>query len=179
MKPLATFTDQDIFQKGNGQRNATFTDRLTGKAIVFDSDNKLALVGNRVNSLRLLPGGGIEAGESIEDGVVRECLEEIGCHVKLKEPVGVIEDYREREKKHKISHCYIAEVIGEKGDPALTESEKANGLYVIWVSLEEAIKILTEQEKQLRRGEVTFYNTGFDIAEDKLFLEKTQELTKS
>lgn len=177
MKPLAVFTDKDVFRKGKSQQDPSFTDRLTGKAVVFDRNN-LALIGNKVNSFYLLPGGGIEEGESIEEGVVRECLEEIGYQVKLIEPLGVVEDYRQREKRHKISHCYIAEVVGEKGNQKLTESEKRNGLHVIWVSLAEAIKILTGQAKQLRNGEVTFYNTGFNIVQDKLFLEKTRELTK-
>ncbi len=176
MKALAVFTDQDVFSGRKGRKDPAFTDRLTGKAVVFDNEKNIALVGTKVNKFLLLPGGGIEAGESIEDGIVRESLEEIGCRVKLGAPLGIVEDYRGRDKKHKISHCYIANVVGEKGSPKLTESEKKNGLHVIWVSLAEAMKTLKEQRQQLRNGEVEFYNTGFNILQDELFLEKAQEV---
>lgn len=177
-KPLAVFTDQDVFSGRKGRKDPAFSDRLTGKAIVFDDENNVALVGTNVNKLLLLPGGGIEADESVEDGVIRECLEEIGCHVKLGASLGIVEDYRERDKKHKISHCYIANVVGEKGSPKLTESEKENGLHVTWISLSEAIKTLKKQKQQLRNGEIEFYNTGFNILQDELFLEKAQAVTQ-
>lgn len=175
-KPLALFTDADVFPGREGRKDPAFTDRLTGKAVVFDDENNIALVGTKVNKFLLLPGGGIEPGESVEDGVIRESLEEIGCRVKLGAQLGIVEDYRARDKKHKISHCYIAKVIGEKGSPKLTESEKKNGLHVVWISLAEAIKTLKEQKQQLRNGEVEFYNTGFNILQDELFLEKAQEV---
>lgn len=38
-----------------------------------------------------LPGGGLEAGESLQDGVRRECREEIGCAVRVGRLLGVAE----------------------------------------------------------------------------------------
>ena len=38
-----------------------------------------------------LPGGGLEAGESLVDGVRRECYEEIGCTVRVGRLLGVAE----------------------------------------------------------------------------------------
>lgn len=174
MKPLALFTQKDVFPEREDLKNITFEERLTGKAIVFDHENKVALVGNEVHSFYLLPGGGIEKGESVEDGIVRECLEEIGCRVELMHPIGIVEDYRNREKKHCINHCYSARLVGKKGALRLTEDERKNGLRVIWVSLDEAVKMLEKEVEQLKNGEVRFYNTGFNILRDHLFLNRAQ-----
>jgi len=151
-----------------------FKERLTGKAIVFDKHNHIALVGNRINSFYLLPGGGIARGESIEDGIIRECLEEIGYVIKLKEKVGIIEDYRNRDKVHCINHCYTAKVIGEKGDPQLSGDEEKNGMYTIWVPLDNALNIFNREVKQLKMGGVGFYNTGFNILRDSIFLKEVK-----
>ncbi len=177
MKTLRTFTQKDIFpEKEDDKEKINFEDRVTGKAIVFDDDKNVALIGTKVNSFYLLPGGGIDQGESIEVGIIRECLEEIGCNVELKMPIGTIDDYRNRDKKHCINYCYTAKLVGEKGELTLTEDEKKNGLHVIWVPLEEAIKILEKEVGQLKRGEVTFYNTGFNILRDHLFLKEAKRL---
>lgn len=174
MKPLAIFKQKDVFPEQEEQKNIVFEDRLTGKAIVFDHENNVALVGNKVNSFYLLPGGGISKDESVENGIIRECLEEIGCHVRLLDNIGITEDYRDRDKKHCINYCYTARLVGEKGDLQLAEDEKRNGMHVIWVSLNEAVKILEKEVGQLKKGKVKFYNTGFNIIRDHLFLTKTQ-----
>lgn len=177
MKNLRTFTQKDIFpDKEDDKEKINFEDRVTGKAIVFDDDSNVALVGTKVNSFYLLPGGGIDQGESIEVGIIRECLEEIGCIVELKIPIGTVDDYRNRDRKHCINYCYTAKLIEQKGELTLTEDEKKNGLHVIWVPLDEAIKILKKEVGQLKRGEVTFYNTGFNILRDHLFLKEAKGL---
>ena|SRR3989344_6806471 len=175
MKPLAIFTQKDVFPKQEEKRNIIFEDRPTGKAIVFDRENNIALIGNRVNSFYILPGGGINKDESVENGIIRECFEEIGCHVELIDKIGIIEDYRTRDKKHCINYCYLAKLIGKKGKVQPTEDEKRNGIHVIWVSINKAVKIIDKEVKQLKKGKVKFYNTGFNILRDHLFLNKAQQ----
>lgn len=172
MDVIASFRENDIFPNRDGVDIAAidFEDRLTGKAVVFDQARNVALIGNSVNTFYLLPGGGIEDDETIEEGIVRECLEEIGCGVILRDGLGVVEDYRNRDKKRCLSHGFIAEVVGEKGVLRLTEEETKNGLHVIWEPLSKAITILEKEVEQLNQGEVAFYNTGFNIRRDHLFL---------
>jgi len=179
MDSLAIFRQKDVFPQKIEEKGVVFEDRLTGKAIVFDAEGNVALVGNKINSFYLLPGGGIGKDESIEKGIVRECLEEIGCHVGLLDLIGVIEDYRDRDKKHCINYCYTARLIGSKGQLKLTEEEEKNGMCVVWVPLEKAIGILEEELDQLKRGEVLFYNTGFNILRDHLFLCEVKNKTLS
>lgn len=179
MIPLAIFREKDVFpDKITQNEEVVFEDRPTGKAVVFDNDGNVALVGNTVNSYRLLPGGGIDGSESPEQGIVRECLEEIGCVVELVQNLGIVEDYRTRDKKHCINYCYTAKLVGEKGTLALTEEEAKNGMHVVWVPIGEAVTILQEEIEQLKRGEVTFYNTGFNILRDAIFLQEAMKLQK-
>ncbi len=60
-------------------------------AAVVDLDGRYLLVEERAMGQRVLgqPGGHIEAGESPEEAVVRETLEETGCTVKCGELIGV------------------------------------------------------------------------------------------
>lgn len=167
----AIFREKDVFpDKNTPEEGVIFEDRPTGKAVIFDAEGLVGLVGNEVNDFYLLPGGGIDPGESIEVGIIRECLEEAGCNVRLVNNLGITEDYRTRDGKHCINYCYTAEVIGEKGILDLTEEEAKNGLHVRWMSLEEAISVLERQVELLKQGEIGFYNTGFNILRDHIFL---------
>ena len=60
-------------------------------AAVIEHEDKYLLVEEVVQGERVLtqPGGHIEAGESPEQAVVREVLEETGCRVKCDDLVGV------------------------------------------------------------------------------------------
>lgn len=178
MKPLAIFREKDVFPLKKGEGKVIFEDRPTGKAIVFDSDGNIALIGNKVNDFCLLPGGGINISESIEEGIIRECLEEIGCEVKLLNRVGIIEDYRDRDRKHCINYCYTARIIGEKGTLTPTKDEKDNGIYVVWMPFPKALLVLENEVEQLRSGKVPFYNTGFNILRDHLFLNEACRILK-
>jgi ADP-ribose pyrophosphatase YjhB (NUDIX family) len=174
MKKIATLHEKDVYPEKKSDEGIEYSDRATGKAIVLDGENKVALVGNKQNKFLLLPGGGIDDGEDIQTGIVRECLEEIGCVVNILDEVGCIDDYRPRDKKHCINYCYTARVIGNKGDPKHTENETAVGMYTKWVTLEDALDIFKRQKLELESGKVAFYNTGFNIIRDLLFLEETK-----
>ena len=60
-------------------------------AAVVDLDGRYLLVEEQAMGRKVLsqPGGHIEAGESPEEAVVRETLEETGCEVKCGELIGV------------------------------------------------------------------------------------------
>jgi len=58
-------------------------------AIIFDDDGRVLLEKRSDNGFWGLPGGHVEIGESAQDGVVREVLEETGLIVELKRLVGI------------------------------------------------------------------------------------------
>lgn len=174
---LMVIRDKDIFSVPIDATNIIWNDRFTGKVVLFDGGNKIALIGNKINDFFLLPGGGIDGSESVIDGIKRECREETGCEIEIQNILGVTEDFRARDKKHCISYGYSARVTSY-GIPSLTESEIDIGVYVKWFSLSEAIEIFSSQEEKVKAGEVKFYNTCFNIFRDSLFVRCAQSIIR-
>ncbi len=172
---LLVTRDKDIFPDAPDVPNIVWKDRPTGKVVLFNENGEIALIANKVNNFFLLPGGGIEANESILEGIRRECREETGCEIEIQDALGVTEDFRSRDSKHCISYGYTAKAISYS-TPNLTESEIDIGAYVKWLPLSEAIEQLRLQEEKVRAGEVKFYNTCFNTIRDFLFIRRAQEL---
>lgn len=172
---LMTLQDKDIFPDALETVDVAWKDRPTGKVVLFNDQNQIALIGNKVNDFFLLPGGGIENGESILEGVKRECQEETGCEIEIINELGATEDFRLRDSKHCISFGYTAKVVSY-GIPNLTESEIDIGAYVKWLTVSEAIELFDLQEEKVKKVEVKFYNTCFNILRDSLFVHLAQEL---
>lgn len=168
---LMSLRDKDIFPNTIDVVDAVFEDRLTGKIVLFNDEGRIALMGNAVNDFFILPGGGVENGESILDGIRRECREETGCEIEIQKALGVTEDFRSRDSKHCISFCYSAKVVSF-GAPMLTEGETKIGVYVKWFSLPEARELFALQEEKVKAGEVKFYNTCFNIMRDSFFIRR-------
>ncbi len=67
-----------------------------------------------------LPGGFVDAGESVEEACVREAKEETGLDVQVKELVGVFSK-PERDPRGTVGVAFLCEVMGGKmkgGDDA-------------------------------------------------------------
>ncbi|TCZ79267.1 NUDIX domain-containing protein [Paenibacillus albiflavus] len=62
---------------------------VTGGAIIRDQHNRILLQRRSDYGNWGLPGGGMEAGESIEQTMIREVLEETGLHVMQHELYGI------------------------------------------------------------------------------------------
>lgn len=123
IKLLKRITQKDVFPNMEVSEGV-LTRRNTGKCLVFDHEGKVALVGSSQNYIYILPGGGIEDGEEIESGIIREIREEVGCNIKIEQMIGLIEDYRNRGKKHYFNYCAVGKLIGEKQVPMLTPEEE-------------------------------------------------------
>ncbi len=172
-KILLTLRDKDIFPETSPDvANITWHDRIVCKVVLLDEKNNIALIGNKVHDLFLLPGGGLEDGEGLRDGAKRECREETGCEIEILGDLGMTEDYRTRESRHSVNYAYLAKVRS-LGEPSLTEKEKDIGLYTRWVALETAVHLLVSQEERIRRGEVEYYNTCFNAIRDAFFVRKS------
>lgn len=174
---LMVLRDRDIFPSYIDDSNVVWKDRPTGKVVLFNNKNEIALIGNKVNDFLLLPGGGIEKNESLIDGIKRECQEETGCEIDIQELLGMTEDFRARDSKHCLTYGYTAKVVA-CGSTAPTENEIDIGAYVKWISLTEAVTLFARQEERVKSGEVKFYNTCFNIFRDSLFIRCAQDLLK-
>ena len=79
MELLLVIKEQEVhpeIKKADGTKNKF---RKAVRAVVFDNENKVALINVSKHNYYKLPGGGIENFESVEDALRRECLEEAGC----------------------------------------------------------------------------------------------------
>lgn len=173
MKKLLTLTDRDVFAEHETEQTCEeFYLRSTVKIILFDQNMKLALVGVRY---RLLPGGGVEKGESIEEAAKRECLEEVGCHVEIKKEIGFTEEYREKIQRHQTTHFLLANVLGEKGLPQTTQEDE-QGMQVEWYGLDEALKLL---ERQVVDISPESYHSCFNVRTHLVALKETKAILES
>ena len=146
--------------------------REAGRAVVIDGENKIALLHVSKENYYKLPGGGVEEGEDKISALHRECREEIGCDVEIINEIGFIIEYRKIFNLKQTSYCYLAKVKGSKGFPDFTDSEKNKGFKVVWLSYEEAVKVLNESNTTSIEG--GYYIVPRDLA----FLEEAFNLIK-
>ena len=84
--------------------------KLIGVAVIWDKTGKILIdkrrSGGSFGGLWEFPGGKKEAGETIEDCIKREVLEELGIEVALEEHLITIEyNYSEIRVKLHVYHC--------------------------------------------------------------------------
>lgn len=121
---------------GEKEENVVYHDRV-GAYVVLIVQDKIALVKTASGKL-FLPGGKIEQGESKEECVVRECLEEMGAKVTVKQYFAVGERFfyheTSRRYSHAIGHFFYADEYEMVCEPIEEEGE------VLWLSYEDAIE---------------------------------------
>ncbi|MDF1497293.1 MAG: NUDIX hydrolase [Patescibacteria group bacterium] len=80
-----------------------------------------------------VPGGGVDVGESLEQGVMREVKEEAGIEVIIKDLFGYFE-FVDGKGRHTVNLNFLCTVDAEHGDVdvALGEMQEAR-----WVELED------------------------------------------
>ena len=124
-------------------RFETFSKTRQGSRAVIVEDGRILLAHETVTGWWLIPGGGMEAGETPADCCVREAEEETGVLVRpLRQFLTLCEYY---EEYRYISHYFVCEIAGS-GRMRLTEAEKARGLEPRWLPLEEAVAIFSRHQ---------------------------------
>ena len=143
--------------------------REAARAVVFDTEVKIALLHVSKENYYKLPGGGLEADEEIIFALERECKEEIGCEIEVINEIGSIIEYRKIFNLKQTSFCYLAKLKGEKGVSNFTDNEKEKGFEPVWLTYDEAIKALTESTV------TNMERSSYIVPRDTAFLEKAKE----
>ena len=121
----------------------TFTKTRDGSRAVIIRDGMILLSHETVSGWWLVPGGGMEEGETPEMCCKREIEEETGYLVQpLKQFLTLYEYY---EEYRYISHYFICTVTG-RGKINLTDAEKKRGLEPQWISLQDAINLFSHHQ---------------------------------
>jgi len=114
----------------------------TRAGVVLIEDNKVALIERHRAGLDyfVFPGGGVDDGESLEQGAIREAMEELGVQVAIQQKIAEI--HFGRTSKH--VYFLVERVSGEFGSGTgeeFTDSDPDHpeeGIYIpIWMILAE------------------------------------------
>lgn len=95
---------------------------LTVSAVVEQDDHYL-IVRERASGLIVLnqPGGHIEAGESPEQAVAREALEEAGCRIDVRELLGVYLWIHPQTRQNFLRIAYVADLLEQDNSRSLDD----------------------------------------------------------
>jgi ADP-ribose pyrophosphatase YjhB (NUDIX family) len=119
--------------------------RQAARAIVLNGENILMLYTERYHDYTL-PGGGVDEGEDIIKGLIRELTEETGAKgIADIVPFGRYEEFRPWYKNNidtirMNSYCFTCSVHDELGETQLEDYEMHNGMRPVWLNIHDAIK---------------------------------------
>ena len=134
----------ELFEDNLEKKDCTHLTPRKGVRAILKHADTYVIIHNQSIDLYTLPGGGVEPGESFEEALKREVLEETGYHIQTIEKTLTLKEYfYDSIWEH---HFYYCETIGEKGNPSLTNEEKASGLTTILKTYDEVLNIFESHE---------------------------------
>lgn len=105
---------------------------LSAGAVVLDEHGKILLIKGPERGWEF-PGGVIELGETIEDGIIREVKEESGIDIEVTRFCGIYQNI----SQHVCATCWLAKAVGG------TLQTSSESLEVGFFSLEEVLDMVT------------------------------------
>lgn len=154
MKTFKNIYDEDVLES-EAKPSSEYSLRPTVKAIVVDNENNIALL--KARGHYLLPGGGIETGESAIDALRRELIEEIGCNVDNIKELGISNQFRNKHMVHYEVVFFSANVVGKKGTPTTTQEDELQDVELFWFDKEKVFTLLKSQIDIQEENEYSFY----------------------
>ncbi len=142
MQPISILMTSS--EEPNGYEN-----RPTVKAVVIDEDGYTLLFG-----LSLL-GGGVEEGESLEEAIHRECLEEAGILVEIIAPLGEVIQYRDALKKRHEIQGFLVRFLHQQSEPTTTQAREMNRS-LTWLTFNEAESMLEKRIAEVEEVRETY-----------------------
>lgn len=129
---------------GTEDPSIQYINRPTVK-VVIKKDNKLLILNEG-----LLPGGGIEPGESNQDAISRELQEELGVTVKDVQEIGTVVQYRNLIDRKYFINGYTAE-LETTGGLTNPQNEREAQFIVEWSTPDEALAQISKSIEEAKR----------------------------
>ncbi|MEU4417323.1 NUDIX hydrolase [Nocardia salmonicida] len=128
--------------------------KVAVSAVVLDQSGRILMIRRSDNDLYSIPGGGLEAGETVTEAVIREVFEETGVTVTVRGLVGVFSNpdhviaYDDGEVRQEFSICFRADPLG---GVLRTSSESKE---VLWVEPKaiESLNVHPSIRLRIERG---------------------------
>lgn len=98
------------------------------------------------------PGGGVDEGETVEQGLIRECLEETGYRVEIIEEIGIVDDYYSYISRHNLNHYYLAKIIEGDGKKIIASEGDSLIADTMYLPIEEVIKLYESMDDHMLPG---------------------------
>ncbi|QTM98973.1 NUDIX domain-containing protein [Sediminibacillus dalangtanensis] len=138
-------------QFGRKERDKQYHFRPGVYGLLINEENSLAVIETEDGKF-FLPGGGIEAGETHQECLKREAIEEMGMEIEVGPFIGSARQYfySTNQYKYMLSEghfylCYQARLLGEPSEP---------GHYLRWFSLAKATEHLFHEYQVWAVGKV-------------------------
>ena len=131
-------------------RFETYAKTRAGCRAVIVSGKNILLSHEIISKLWMLPGGGMEDGETPEACVIRETEEETGLIVRPLRQFLIMNEYYEEYRY--VSHYFLCERVGT-GQLHLTDAETRRGLQPEWLPLDEALDIFSHHADYAAQNE--------------------------
>lgn len=133
-------------------------ERAAARGIILDGQDILLIYTKRYNDYSF-PGGGVDPGEDLIHGLLRELSEETGAqNIEVKSAFGAYEEYRPSyyegsDVVHMLSYFYVCTADRQLGQAHPEDYEIKNGSEPVWVNIHEAIahnqKVMDDKEDSM------------------------------
>lgn len=147
---LAHINDTDLGLITPTDKTYNNRSRLSVRVILKNKFGEICVVKSLKHGYIQLPGGGIEEGETIEEAARRETREEAGYEIEDMKPLGytIEERYGLTGEDAWRAYVYTAKA-GKYVGTMLTDEEKAEGFVPVWMTIDDATKVLEQMDEKL------------------------------
>lgn len=165
MKCIKILTDED-FEMDNLPINKP-RERFAARGLVFNKNNKIAILNKQFKNEYKLVGGGIENDEDPLKAFKREVLEEAGCEIEVDDCLGTIIEIKSHDNYKQTSYVYVAHVTNNTGILNFTQKEIDEGAKLLWLDISEAMHLIKDSENKLVASKYeNVYHTRFIVRRD-------------